>query len=46
MTGGLENQAALYHPGNAVVIALTFGFDPWEAHQLGGATPTQQKEIM
>src|ERR1700751_4626434 len=36
MTGDLENEAALDHPGNAVVKCLTVGFDPWEAHELGG----------
>jgi len=36
MTGDLENEAALYHPGNAVIKPLTVGFDPWEAHELGG----------
>ena len=40
MTGDLENEAALYHPGNAVVKALTVGFDPWEAHELGGDNNT------
>ena len=29
-------KAALDHPGNAVVKPLTVGFDPWEAHELGG----------
>src|SRR6201987_3774767 len=36
MTGDLEKEAALDHPGNAVVKPLTVGFDPWEAHELGG----------
>jgi hypothetical protein len=36
MTGGMENEATLYHPGNAVVKPVTVGFDPWETHQLGG----------
>src|SRR6516162_1397812 len=36
MTGDLEDEAALDHPGNAVVKPLTVGFDPWEAHELGG----------
>ena len=36
MTGDLENEAALDHPGNAVVKCLTVGLDPWEAHELGG----------
>jgi hypothetical protein len=40
MTGDLENKAALDHPGNAVVIPLTVGFDPWEAHELGGDNNT------
>jgi hypothetical protein len=31
----LEDEAALDHPGNAVVKLLTFGFELWEAHQLG-----------
>jgi hypothetical protein len=44
MTGSLENEAALYHPGNAVVKPLTFGLDPWEAHKLGRIT--QQTETM
>jgi hypothetical protein len=35
MTGGLENEAALYHPGNAVVKPLTVGLDPWETHEPG-----------
>jgi hypothetical protein len=35
MTGDLEDEAALYHPGNAVIKPLTVGFDPWEAHELG-----------
>ena len=30
-------------PGNAVVIALTVGFDPWEAHELGGDDKTTYK---
>jgi hypothetical protein len=41
MTGGLENEAALDHPGNAVVKPLTVGLDPREAHQCGGII-TQQ----
>jgi hypothetical protein len=36
MTGDLEDEAALDHPGNAVVKPVTIGFDPWEAHELGG----------
>jgi hypothetical protein len=36
MTGDLEDEAALYRPGTAVVKALTAGLDPWEAHELGG----------
>jgi hypothetical protein len=40
MTGGMENEAALYHPGNAVVKPLTVGLDPWETHQLGGDNNT------
>jgi hypothetical protein len=44
MTGDLEDGAALYHPGNAVVKPLTVGFDLWEAHELAGTT-TQQREI-
>ena len=43
MTGGLEDEAAVDHSGNAVVKSLTVGLDPWETHQLG-ATLTQQKE--
>src|SRR6516165_2376048 len=35
MTGDLEDAAALYHPGNAVIKPLTVGFDPWETHELG-----------
>ena len=45
MTGDLENEAALDHPGNAVVKPLTVGLDPWEAHELG-ETITQQIEIL
>jgi hypothetical protein len=40
MTGGMENEAALYHPGHAVVKPLTIGLDPWETHQLGGDNNT------
>jgi hypothetical protein len=40
MTGGLEDEAALDHPGNAVVKPMTVGFDPWETHQLGGDSNT------
>jgi hypothetical protein len=40
MTGDLENEAALDHPGNAVVKPLTGGFDPWETHELGGDADT------
>jgi FRG domain len=46
MTGDLEDEAALDHPGNAVVIALTVGFDPWEAHQLGGDGNTTYQNIV
>jgi hypothetical protein len=40
MTGDLEDEAALDHPGNAVVKSVTVGFDPWEAHELGGDNNT------
>ena len=40
MTGDLENKAAFYHPGNAVVKPLTVGLDAWEAHELGGDNNT------
>src|SRR6516164_4326089 len=40
MTGDLEDEAALDHPGNAVVKPLTVGFDPWEAHELCGEDNT------
>jgi hypothetical protein len=43
MTGGLENEAALYHPGNAVVKPLTVSLDPWEAHQLDGESNKTNK---
>ena len=46
MTGDLENEAALDHPGNAVVKPLTVGFDPWEAHQLGGDDNTTNRKIV
>ena len=36
MPGDLEDEATLYHPGNAVVKPVTVGLDSWEAHQLGG----------
>jgi hypothetical protein len=36
MTRDLENEVALDQPGNAAVKRLTVGFDPWEAHELGG----------
>jgi hypothetical protein len=35
VTRGIENVAALYHAGNAVVKTLTLDLDSWEAHQLG-----------
>jgi hypothetical protein len=38
--GGLENEAALDHPGNAVVKPVTVGLDPWETHELGGDNTT------
>ena len=40
MTGDLEDEAALDHPGNAVVKPLTVGLDAWEAHELGGNNNT------
>src|ERR1700741_1417783 len=40
MTGDLEDEAALNHPGNAVVKPLTVSLDPWEAHELGGDNST------
>jgi hypothetical protein len=43
MTGDLENETALDHPGNAVVIPLTVGFDPWETHELGGDDNTTNR---
>ena len=43
MTGDLEDEAALYHPGNAVVKPLTIGFDPWEAHELSGNNNTTNR---
>jgi hypothetical protein len=46
MPGDLEDEAALDHPGNAVVKPLTFGFDPWEAHQLGRDSNTTNKNIV
>ena len=46
MTGDLEDEAALYHPGKAVVKPLTFGFDPWEAHELGGNNNATNRKIV
>ena len=46
MTGDLENEAALYHPGNAVVKPLTVGFAPWETHELGGSSNTTNGNIV
>ena len=40
MTGGLEDEAALDHPGNAVVKPVTVGLDPWETDELGGDNNT------
>jgi len=39
----MENEAAVDHPGNAVVKPLTVGLDPWETHQLGGDNNTTNK---
>src|ERR1700751_6388757 len=44
MTGDLENEAALDHPGNAVVKPLTVGLDAWEAHELGGDNNTTNRK--
>jgi hypothetical protein len=46
MTGGLENEAALDHPGNAMVKPLTVGLDPWETHQLGGDNNTIKYNVV
>src|SRR6201981_2357530 len=46
MTGDLEDEAALDHPGNAVVKSVTVGFDPWEAHELGGDDNTTNINIV
>src|SRR6516165_9881915 len=46
MTGDLENEAAIDHPGHAVVKPLTVGLDPWEAHQLGGDDNTTNAKIV
>jgi hypothetical protein len=35
MARGLENKAALNHPGNAVIKTLTLSFDPWDTHGIG-----------
>ena len=43
MTGDLEDEAALDHPGNAVVKPLTVGFDPWETHEFSGYENTTNK---
>ena len=40
MAGGLEDEATLDHPGNAVVKPVTVGLDPWETHELGGNSNT------
>jgi hypothetical protein len=45
MTGDLENEAALDHPGNAVVKPLTVGFDPWERMSLAGTIAQQRKVV-
>src|SRR6516162_6847516 len=46
MTGGQEDEAALYHPGNAVVKPLTVGLNPWEAHELGGYNDTTNEKCV
>src|ERR1700739_3316191 len=42
MARGLENKAALNHPGNAVIKTLTLSLDPWDTHRIG-AKCTQNK---
>jgi hypothetical protein len=46
MTGDLEDEAALDHPGNAVVKPVTVGLDPWEAHKVGGYINTTNKNTV
>src|SRR6516225_2743466 len=41
-----EDEAALYHPGNAVVKPLTVGLNPWEAHELGGYDNTTNEKCV
>src|SRR5262245_33551223 len=44
VTGGLEDEAAVNHPGNAVVKCLTVGLDSWKAHKPGGDNNTTNKK--
>jgi hypothetical protein len=46
MPGDLEDEAALYHPGNAVVKSVTVGLDAWEAHELGGKNNTTNINVL
>jgi hypothetical protein len=46
VTGDLENEAALDHPGNAVVKCLTVGLDSPGTHRLGGDDNTTNRKIV
>jgi len=35
LRGGIENEAAIDHPGDAVVKAMTWRLDPRKTHELG-----------
>jgi hypothetical protein len=46
MPGDLEDEAALDHPGNAVVKTMTVGLDSREAHQLGRDNNTTNINVL
>src|SRR5271166_4617834 len=43
--GGLEDKAAVNHPGNAVVKTLTLSLDSWETHRFRAIYTTKHKTV-
>src|SRR5271166_2033466 len=43
--GGLEDKAAVNHPGNAVVKTLTLSLDSWETHRFRATYTTKHKSV-
>src|SRR5271166_1039562 len=44
--GGLEDKAAVNHPGNAVVKTLTLSLDSWETHRFRAIYTTKYKNVL